>query len=64
MLGYNKNYTVLALNCTLKNSKRTILVLVIKRRYRNNNIKEYMKNIHLQMLSLTNTLLNSKPYIM
>jgi len=40
MLECNKNYIVLALNYTLKNSKRTILVLVIKRRHRNNNIEE------------------------
>ena len=65
MLGCNKDYTVLAFNFTLKNSKRTISVLVIKRRHRNNNIKEeYMKNIHSQMLSLANTLLNSEPYTM
>ena len=65
MLWYNKDYTVLAFNFTLKNSKRTISVLVIKRRHRNNNIKEeYMKNIHSQMLSLANTLLNSEPYTM
>ena len=39
MLGYNKNYTALAPNCTLKNSKRMISALEIKRRYRNNNMK-------------------------
>jgi len=39
MLGYNKNYIVLALNCILKNLKRIISALGIKRRYRNNNIK-------------------------
>ena len=39
MLGYNKNYAALALNCTLKNSKRRISALGIKRRYRNNNIE-------------------------
>ena len=39
MLVYNKNYTILALNCTLKNSKRTISALEIKRRCRNNNIE-------------------------
>ena len=38
MLGYNKNYATLALNCTLKNSKRILSVLEINRRYRNNNI--------------------------
>ena len=32
MLGYNKNYTKLALNCMLKNSKETISVLEIKRK--------------------------------
>ena len=31
---------ILALNCILKNSKRTISVLETKRRDRNNNIKE------------------------
>ena len=40
MLGYNKNYTTLALNCILKNLKRTISASQIKRRGRNNNIKE------------------------
>ena len=39
MLGYNKNYTTLALNCALKNSKKTILALVINRRCRNNIIE-------------------------
>jgi len=39
MLEYNKNYATLALNYTLKNSKRTISALKIKRRYRNNNIE-------------------------
>ena len=43
MLGYNKNYATLALNCTLnctlKNSKRILSVLEINRRYRNNNIE-------------------------
>ena len=40
MLGYNKNYTTLALNCALKNSKRTISVSEIESRSRKNNIKE------------------------
>jgi len=40
MLGYNKNYTTLALDYILKNSKRMILVSGIKRRDRNNNIRE------------------------
>ena len=39
MLEYSKNYAILALNCILKNSKKTILALGIDRRYRNNNIK-------------------------
>jgi len=39
MLGYNKNYTTLALNCMLKNSKETILVLEINKRCRKNNIE-------------------------
>ena len=38
MLEYNKNY-VLALNCVLKNSKKTIFTSEIKKRYRNNNIE-------------------------
>ena len=38
MLDYNKNYAILALNCVLKNSNRTILALGIDRRYKNNNI--------------------------
>ena len=41
MLRYNKNYITLALNCILKNSKRTISVLGINKRCRNNNIEEY-----------------------
>jgi len=40
ILGYNKNCATLALDCVLKNSKRTILVLEIERRSRKNNIKE------------------------
>jgi len=40
MLGYNKNYAIIALNYTLKNSKGTISALEIDRRYRNNNIKK------------------------
>ena len=40
MLECNKNYAILALNCTLKNSKRIILVLEIGKNSRNNNIKE------------------------
>ena len=40
MLRCNKNYTLLALNCRLKNSKETISASQIKRRGRNNNIKE------------------------
>ena len=39
MLGCNKNYAILALNYTLKNSKGTILASEIKRRCRKNNIK-------------------------
>jgi len=40
MLEYNKNYTILAFNYTLKNSKGIISTLKIERRSRNNNIKE------------------------
>ena len=40
MLGYNKKYVALALNCILKNSKKIISILEIKRKNRNNNIKE------------------------
>ena len=32
MLGCNKNYITLAFNCTLKNSKKMILALEIRRR--------------------------------
>ena len=39
MLGCYKNYVILAFNCVLKNSKRTISVSEINRRYRNNNIE-------------------------
>ena len=39
MLGYNKNYATLALNCTLNNSRRMISALGIDRIYRNNNIE-------------------------
>ena len=39
MLGYNKNYAILALNYTLKNSKGMISALEIKRRCKNNNIE-------------------------
>ena len=38
MLGYNKNYAILVLNCMLKNSERTISVLGIYRRDRNKSI--------------------------
>jgi len=40
MLGCNKNFAILALNYILKNSKKIILMSEIKRRDRNNNIKE------------------------
>jgi len=40
MLEYNKNFAILALNYILKNSKKIILMSEIKRRDRNNNIKE------------------------
>ena len=39
MLGYNKNYATLALNCTLKNLKGTILASGVNRRCRNNNME-------------------------
>ena len=39
MLGCNKNYATLVLNCALKNSKRTLSVSGINKRYRINNIK-------------------------
>ena len=39
MLGCNKNYTTLALNCALKNSKEILLVSGINRIYGNDNIK-------------------------
>ena len=42
ILGCNKNYITLALNCTLKNSKRMISVLEIERKGRNNNVKEVL----------------------
>jgi len=40
ILGCNKKLAILALNYILKNSKEIILVSGIKRRGRNNNIKE------------------------
>jgi len=39
MLGYHKNYTILAINYTLKNLKKIISVLEINRIYRYNNIE-------------------------
>jgi len=45
MLGYNKNYATLTLNCALKNSKKMILVLGIERKGRNNNIKIRLEHI-------------------
>jgi len=38
MLGYNKNYTTLALNCMLKNLERMISVLEVYRRDKEKNI--------------------------
>jgi len=38
MLGCNKNYATLALNCILKNSEGIISVLEIYKRNRNKNI--------------------------
>ena len=58
MLECNKSYMILALNCILKNSKRTISVLKIKRRDKNNNIKEEQK-----YKSLKRALMNAKEYI-
>jgi len=40
MLGCDKNFAILVLNYILKNSKEIILVSGIKRRSRNNDIKE------------------------
>jgi len=40
MLECNKHYAILALNCILKNSKGKITVSEIKRRDRNNSMKE------------------------
>jgi len=40
MLEYNKNYVALALNYMLKNSKRMISVLEIKKRDKNNSIRK------------------------
>jgi len=39
MLGCNKSYAILALDCILKNLKKILSVLGINRRYRNNNIE-------------------------
>ena len=39
MLKNNKNYATLALNCALKNSKKTISASETRRKCRNNNIK-------------------------
>jgi len=39
MLGYYKNYVILALNCMLKNSKGIISASGIDGRYRNNDIE-------------------------
>ena len=39
MLEYNKNYVILVLNCILKNSKKTLSISEINKRYKNNNIK-------------------------
>ena len=39
ILECNKNYTTLALNYMLNNSKGTILVSKMERRNKNNNIK-------------------------
>jgi len=39
MLGCSKNYATLVINYTLKDSKRTLSVLGINRRYENNNIE-------------------------
>ena len=44
MLEYNKNYVILALNCTLKNSKEIISVLEIGKNSRKNSIN-IKKNI-------------------
>ena len=38
ILGYNKNYAILALNCILKNSKKILSASEINKKYRNNNI--------------------------
>ena len=40
MLRYKKNYVTIAFNYMLKNSKRIISVSGIKKKDRNNNIKE------------------------
>jgi len=45
MLKYNKNYATLAFNYALKNLKGTSSVSEINRRYRNNNIGEWLEHI-------------------
>ena len=49
MLGYNKNYAILALNCMLKNSERTISVLGIYKRDRNKNKRTHKNLIRIFM---------------
>ena len=38
MLGYNKNYVILAFNCMLENLERIRLVLEMYKRNKNKNI--------------------------
>ena len=59
MLGCNKNYATLAINYILKNSKRMISALRIKRRCKNNNC--YMSSLPIQKICLHSNAVISIP---
>ena len=52
MLGYNKNYITLALNYILKNSKRIISALEIKRKCKNNDIIGIYKTLKRAFMNM------------
>ena len=62
MLEYNKNYIILALDCILKNSKKTISISEIERRDRNNSLKRKNKTHKTLERALVVRIVNDRLY--
>jgi len=62
MLEYNKNYIILALDCILKNLKKTISISEIERRDRNNSLKRKNKTHKTLEKALIVRIVNNRLY--